>query len=170
MNLPDKITVLDNFLSKEDHKGIYNLCKSVGYYVGGGDVQESGEPSGMWYPLKNNTAVKEFFRSEIEKKFEGFKKYTITHSGINCFMPKEIPYFHTDGYSGENPFTILYYPNLKEYDLSEGGCTEILHNNQIIGIQPKPNRILFLDSRLEHRATSFRSDLRFTLTLRFNSI
>lgn len=170
MNLPEAVTVLDNFLSKEDHKGIYSLCRGVSYFVGGGDSKEYNEPSGMWYCLEKNNTVKEFFKSEIRKKFQGFKEYKMVHSGINCFMPKEIPRFHTDGYTGEKPFTILYYPNIEEYDINEGGCTEIVYENKIIGIQPKPNRILFIDSRLEHRATSFRSNIRYTVTFRFNLI
>ena len=40
------------------------------------------------------------------------------------------PYFHTDG----EGFTHLYYPMMEEYDLDEGGETQFLLDDNILGI------------------------------------
>lgn len=169
MEYPDPITVIDNFLSESDHKGILDYCKKAKYAVGGGDTFGSKYPSGTWHTLSIDHNITEFFKTEIIKRYESLQNSNIFHAGINCYLPRELTFFHEDFVKGQHPYTILYYPNVEEYDLNEGGWTEILYEERIVGIQPKPNRLLFMDSRLTHRATPFRSNLRFTVTFRLSN-
>ena len=82
---------------------------------------------------------------------------------VNCFAPNENPYFHTDG---DNGLTFLYYPNM-DWDLQEGGETQFYINDDIYGITPIPNRMVVFDANIQHRATTFRNQYRFTLAIKY---
>ena len=95
------------------------------------------------------------------------KKYNLYRMYINCFAPREIAYFHTDGDEGD--LTFLYYPNM-EWKLDDGGETQIYETDMFTGVPPIPNRIVMFDASLLHRATSFRDRHRFTIAIKYNLI
>jgi len=82
---------------------------------------------------------------------------------VNCFVPCERPYFHTDGDEG---VTFLYYPNMK-WDKDDGGETQFLMNDDLYGVLPIPNRMVVFSANLLHRATTFRNDHRFTVAIKY---
>ena len=83
---------------------------------------------------------------------------------INCFAPREVPYFHTDGDKG---VTFLYYPQFS-WQPNDGGETQIYVQGNIQGVVPLPNRLMMFDARLLHRATSFRDRHRFTIAVKYD--
>ena len=87
---------------------------------------------------------------------------------VNLFVPKEVPYFHTDS-EEEGDLTFLYYPN-DNWHFNDLGSTEFFVNDQVIGVPPIPNRLIYFDSQLKHRATTFRSDHRFNVIIKYKSI
>ena len=40
-------------------------------------------------------------------------------------------------------------------------------NNDIYGITPVPNRMVVFDANIQHRATTFRNDHRFTVAIKY---
>jgi hypothetical protein len=88
----------------------------------------------------------------------------MTRFYINCFAPSENPYFHTDGQVGT---TFLYYPNLS-WDLDDGGETQFVIANELYGVLPIPNRMIYFDANIFHKATSFRNEHRFSVAVKYN--
>ena len=82
---------------------------------------------------------------------------------VNCFAPSENPHFHVDGIHG---ITILYYVN-DEWEIEMGGETQFLIDDEIRGILPFPNRLVYFDANILHKATSYRTGHRFTLALKY---
>ena len=83
---------------------------------------------------------------------------------INCFAPNENPYFHVDG----EGYTFLYYCDNEEFDLNEGGETQFLVDNDLMGVLPVPNRMVIFDGTIKHRATTYRSRHRFTIAIKYS--
>ena len=82
---------------------------------------------------------------------------------VNCFASSENPHFHIDGDYG---ITMLYYVN-DEWDIEMGGETQFLIDDEIRGVLPFPNRLVYFDANILHKATSYRSGHRFTLALKY---
>ena len=61
---------------------------------------------------------------------------------------------------------MLYYVN-DEWDIEMGGETQFLIDNEIRGILPLPNRLVYFDANILHRATSYRSGHRFTIAIKY---
>ncbi len=91
------------------------------------------------------------------------KKLKLYRQYVNLFLPNERPYFHEDG----RGTTCLFYFN-QNYSLDEGGETQFYLNDTITGVLPKPGRLVIFDGEILHRATSFRSNPRITVALKFN--
>jgi Rps23 Pro-64 3,4-dihydroxylase Tpa1-like proline 4-hydroxylase len=87
---------------------------------------------------------------------------------INCFAPSENPYFHIDccDEKDDNEVTFLYYPN-ETWDLDDGGETQFFINERIYGVAPIPNRLIYFNANILHRATSFRDRHRFSIALKY---
>jgi hypothetical protein len=156
--------VYDNVLDEYEYKLILDMCINSHYKYGELDEQDK-PPTGMTCELDQTSQLSKILIDRISELKPDLKKMTIYRMYINCFAPSENPYFHIDGEYGK---TVLYYPNIS-YDENEGGETQILGPDDLIyGVKPRPNRFLIFDSKLRHRAMSFRTRHRFTIAIKFN--
>ena len=74
--------------------------------------------------------------------------------------------FHQDNYD-EDSLTCLYYVPVESWFLDDGGETQFILNEEMVGVLPFPNRMVYFDSILMHKATSFRNRWRFTVALKY---
>ena len=93
--------------------------------------------------------------------FEGHSGVSV-RSYVNLFLPNERPFFHPDG----NVITCLFYFT-PEYDIDEGGETQFYVDSQLLGVLPKPGRLVVFDGNIQHRATSYRTKPRITVAIKF---
>jgi Rps23 Pro-64 3,4-dihydroxylase Tpa1-like proline 4-hydroxylase len=156
------INYIDNFLTKQEHKAVYNYCLSAPYYYG--EIDYLGhEPTGMASNINGNEYIYKLLKRKTLETFEFLKPLNLYRMYVNCFAPGEQPNYHIDGDQG---YTLLYYPNL-EWSLNDGGSTEFNLDDQLQGIHPVPNRIAIFDANILHRATSFRNRHRFTVAIKY---
>lgn len=84
---------------------------------------------------------------------------------INVYPAGVNPYWHSDTPGGSSR-TCLVYLNPKT-DLDEGGETQFLIDDEIVGVLAKPGRLVVFDGQMLHKGTSFRSIDRVTLAIKF---
>ena len=156
------ILVIDNFFSEHDRTMILRYCCQSSYNYGEVDVQGL-PPTGMVHNIKENSEIYQLVKSKILQSYRKVRKLNLYRMYINCFAPSENPYFHTDGDDG---VTFLYYAN-DQWELNDGGETQVIVNDEIKGILPLPNRMVGFNANLLHRATTFRFKHRFTLAAKF---
>lgn len=157
------IEIVDRFLSKEEFDYVLNYCESASYTYG--EVDSYGlPPTGMVHQISEIEDIYKLFKSKTEKLVSGIELYRMY---INCFAPSENPYFHTDGDRGD--ITFLYYPTTR-WELNDGGETQFLVNNEIYGVTPVPNRMIYFDASVLHRATAFRNKHRFTIAIKYGTL
>jgi hypothetical protein len=155
------ITVYDNVVSKETSEKWYQECVRLPYRYGERDrlwapsVGFSYDFNGSEELYKNLFIIATEHRPELKEK-------QVQRSYINLFTPSDRPYFHKDG----PVTTCLFYIN-PETSIEEGGETQFLDEDKIIGVLPKPGRLVMFDGNIMHRATSFRSIIRITIALKF---
>jgi len=154
------IKILDEFLSKEDFDYVLNYCQECSYNYGEVDSDDL-PPTGMVHEIPETKLIYKLFESKTQKLVSGLNLYRMY---INCFAPSENPYFHTDGDSGD--ITFLYYPT-QSWQLDDGGETQFLVDNEIYGVTPVSNRMVYFDASIPHRATTFRDKHRFTLAIKY---
>lgn len=157
------IQIVDNFLEDDDFTNVINFCRSSSYLFGERDDVDI-PPTGAVSIIKPNDFFYSFLENKIRNNFIEVKKLNISRMYINCFSPNENPYFHTDGEYG---LTFLYYAN-QDWILDDGGETQFLIEDNIHGILPLPNRLIYFDSSLLHKATSFRNKHRFSIAIKFS--
>jgi hypothetical protein len=154
------LRIYDDFLTKEEQNHVLDYCEGARYRYGESDDGDT-PPTGVTHDIPNNQYVHELFYAKTQPLVpEGSKFYRMY---VNCFAPREVPYFHTDGDSG---VTFLYYPQYN-WQPNDGGETQVYVQGNIQGVVPLPNRIMMFDARLLHRATSFRDRWRFTLAIKY---
>lgn len=152
---------IHNFLNDADYKKVIKCCLSSPYFYGEGDF-DNNIPTGMISEIKEGE-VYEIFKREIYKQVECVKNLNLYRMYINCFAPGENPYYHTDG---ENGITCLFYVN-PEVNINNGGSTEFIIGNEMVGSLPVPNKLCFFDANILHRATSFKDRHRFTVAIKY---
>jgi Rps23 Pro-64 3,4-dihydroxylase Tpa1-like proline 4-hydroxylase len=160
----NNINVYDNFLSKEEYQFILDYCFSASYCYGESDSPLT-KPTGMVHNVYNTEQIDFFnlFESKIKEKFSSvIESKELYRMYINCFAPSENPYFHTDG----EGYTFLYYAN-DTWDIDDGGETQFFIDNNLCGITPIPNRLVYFDASILHKATSFRDKHRFTVAVKY---
>ena len=109
--------------------------------------------------LKLDSKIISYFPNKI-------KDLSLYRAYINLFNAGEQPNFHTDG----EGLTSLFYINTENYNLDEGGCTEILTDKQyLVSVLPIRNSLVTFDAKVLHRATSFKSFPRFTVALKYKN-
>lgn len=155
------IEIKDQFLCEEDWNYVFSYCEN-GSYVYGETDGFSLPPTGMTHEIPKNSLIYIL----LEEKTKSFvsNHHNLYRMYVNCFAPSENPYFHTDGDHGD--ITFLYYPN-KSWDLQEGGETQFVVDNEIYGVTPLPNRMVYFDADILHRATAFRNRHRFTVAIKY---
>ena len=154
------IEIIDNFLSTKEYDFVLEYCKSASYTYGERD-DDRHIPTGMVYNISETESIYNLFEEKTKKIIRNLKLYRMY---INCFAPTENPYFHTDGGSGE--VTFLYYPN-EDWDLEDGGETQFFVDGYFYGVTPIPNRMIFFDASIIHKATSFKDRHRFSVAIKY---
>ena len=154
----------DNFLDKKEFEIVSNYCLDASYYYGESDNGD-GIVTGMIHNIPETEFVYKLFRKKLMDKCPFLSDMILYRMYINCFAPNENPYFHTDG----EGLTFLHYVN-SELNLHEGGETQFCVDDNIYGVLPIPNRLVMFNGMLLHRATSFRNDHRFTVSIKYAPI
>lgn len=54
-----------------------------------------------------------------------------------------------------------------DYEYNMGGETQFIINGESVNVLPQSNRLCIFDSRILHRATSFRNHYRFTIAVKY---
>ena len=152
------VSIQNNFLTPDLYKEVENYCYQADYYYGEWD-NPNQVPTGVVHNLKLDSKIISYFPSKI-------KDLSLYRAYINLFNAGEKPNFHIDG----EGLTSLFYINTENYNLDEGGCTEILTNQQsLVSVLPIRNSLVTFDAKVLHRATSFKSFPRFTVALKYNN-
>lgn len=153
------ITVIDNFLNISDSNKVIEYCHNAKYSYGEYDFP--GAPvTGMVHDIDETSEIYQLFH---HKTRDLVPQWNLNRMYVNCFAPSENPYFHIDGSHG---VTFLYYV-LEEWNLEHNGETQFVIDDEIRGIFPLPNRLVYFDAKILHRATTFRTGHRFTLALKY---
>ena len=153
--------IRDNFLSIEENFNVLQYCQSASYTYGATDNVDTPITGFVHYIPKEEPVFNLLFdKVNPLTSHSGFTFYTMY---INCFSPAENPYFHIDNREG---ITLLYYPQF-DWNLDDGGETQLFIGGTIHGIIPIANRLLMFDSGILHRATSFRDRHRFTIAIKY---
>lgn len=156
------INYIDNFLTEQEHKKVYEFCTKAKWTYG--ELDYPGRPpTGMGSTIDGNEWVYKLMMRRTLETFEFLQNRRMYRMHMNIFAPGEWAYYHVDR---EDGYTVLYYPNL-EWKLDDGGATEFCVDDQMSGLYPVPNRVVVFDSSIWHRATSFRDRHRFSLALKF---
>lgn len=142
--------IKDNFLPYTQYQHLLG-------YIGDANYRYTDRDQVMIGKL-NDTCL-DFFPKEVNGR-----KY-LRHQ-VNLYTPRALAVFHVDTNPHEQATTLIYYP-CPTYDLDEGGTTEILIDNQIIGVRPICNRALLFDGSLQHRATPYRNYPRFSIGIKY---
>lgn len=157
------IIILDEFLSEKDFRSTIEYCHNSLFKYGERD-DDLIPPTGMVSRILFEDPIFKLFDSKIKEFVPEVEKLKAFRMYINCFSPGENPYFHKDGDSG---FTCLYYAN-KNWELNDGGETQFVIGDEMVGILPIPNRMICFDASILHRATSFRNKHRFTIATKYS--
>ena len=156
------IELIENYLSQDSHNEIWDYCLNTSYKIGEKDNFDTPS-TGIVHEIPLDSHICNILNSLLKKNFL-LESKSIYRCYINCFSPNEDPYWHIDG----EGITCLYYPNLEYSNLNEGGETQfLLKNNDIRGVLPRPNRMVLFDGMIQHRATSFRTQHRYTIALKY---
>ena len=121
-------------------------------------------PVGSSCDIESGSRIHQAMYQELEKLFA--VRWKVARFFVNRFDAKEIPQFHRD----HNSVTCLLYADAAEWHFDDHGETQLLVNGEVRGILPKPNRLLLFDGNLMHRATSFQTRTRHTISLQMNEV
>ncbi len=160
------LLISDNFLTSSQANDVYAEIKAYAYTYGETDTV-GGPPTGMVHNFHPDSYLVKQLLDRAYIVFPKLVGHLPFRSYINYFTAGENPYFHTDGDRG---ITVLIYAN-PETSLDEGGETQFLENNHCIySVLPRPGRAVMFDARVVHKATSFRTQPRFTIAIKFGSV
>ena len=163
--MEQQIIILDDFLTQNDHYKVWEYALNEAYKPGEKDYPDV-PPTGIVHEIHLKNNINHIFTNTLYSKTNILKEYTNYRSYINCFIPGENPYWHQDG----KGYTCLYYPNVEYGHLNEGGETQFLINDsEIKGILPIPNRMVIFNGLIYHKATSFRTQHRYTIAIKFGN-
>ena len=86
---------------------------------------------------------------------------------MSTHLHQEKIHIFTDSTNGED-ITFLYYVPTANWDIDDGGETQFFHNDEMIGVMPFPNRMVYFDATILHKATSFRDRWRWTVAVKYS--
>ena len=150
--------IIDDYLPVDVYEAIQNHCRSTSYTINEADI------TGVTPEIK---AVSELDIHKLPDFPEQLGGQELNRAYINYYTPNETSHFHKDSNKPDS-LTLLYYPN-PTYDINEGGATELVINDEIVGVRSKANRALIFKSELWHRATPFHTKQRFTVDLKYGT-
>lgn len=156
------LKVYNNVFTYKDNLELYNSLLYKTYYTYGEADVEGKPPTGVTSDILPENPLFKVFYDTVLRNVEEIKNLKLQRVSINLFLVGEKPYYHNDG----NVITCLFYIS-PEYDDDEGGETQFLNDDNIIGIKAKPGRLVVFDGKIVHRATTFRNNPRITVALKF---
>ena len=156
------IKVYNGVFTPEENLKLYNSILFGKKFTYGEVDSFDTPPTGMVYDMSEDDNLFDKFYAAVLRNHSEIESLSYQRAYVNLFLPHEDPYFHTDG----NVITCLFYIN-PEYNDNEGGETQFLIEDNIVGIKAKPARLVVFDGNIVHRATSFRSNPRLTVALKF---
>tara|TARA_Y100000004_G_C8782768_1_gene355721 strand:+ start:64 stop:597 length:534 start_codon:yes stop_codon:yes gene_type:complete len=159
--MENTINVFDNVLTPEQNRELYEDLLYSGKFMYGEVDDDDHPPTGMVCNLKTEQ-VNLLYEIAINKQ-ECLKDQSINRVYANLFRPGEQPFFHED----ESVYTCLFYVN-PPTTYEDGGQTEFVVDDNIFGLLPRPGQLVIFDGKIPHRATSFRTQPRITIALKFN--
>jgi hypothetical protein len=157
-----RLEVVDGLFSEEES---IDFVKHIIHYNFQYGERDSANlpPTGMVHYLDELNPIYKKVLQRTEQAFPDLSTATIERKYVNFFMPCEYPNFHQDGHG----ITVLHYIT-DFYDQMQGGETQFIDDNQnIVGIFPKPGRVVLFDGMIMHRATSYKSHPRLTLAIKY---
>ena len=166
------LEVIDDFFISKEYLNVVKYCCEADYYWGERDTEQSS-PTGMVHEIydcedkpveENNQWIYDLFFENTNHLCPNLKLYRMY---VNSFAPGENPYFHTDSVDSGD-LTFLYYVPSADWDINDGGETQFYYNGDMIGVTPVPNRMVYFDATILHRATSFRDRWRWTVAIKFS--
>lgn len=160
------IKIFDTFFDEREFNLIYNSLTRLPFIYGELDDDDC-PPTGMVCDLRDDSEIYSIILNKILKLSNNLDKKLMYRMYINCFAPLENPFFHTDCIHSNIGTTFLFYLN-KVWNINDGGETQFFIDDQITGILPIPNRMIAFDSRILHKATSFKDRYRFTIAIKFD--
>ena len=162
----DKYKIIDNYLSISDYQLIWNTVKTAPFFAyekyKDGTVEEASassinrgaeQPVGMTSNLGTDLFPMKMYNAIQQRCY------------FNYYGPSEWAHFHTDDDDPES-LTLIYYP-CPTYPIDEGGCTELLIDDEIVGIRPLCNRALVFKANILHRATPYKTKARYTVAVKY---
>ena len=155
-----------NYLIEYSREADYNWGETefvlqTGYLAG-----TPVKPSAMVHEIDPSSEVHKHVDGRIKELYPELTGYEPMRMYINCFAPREYSNFHTDG----NCKTILVYLADRPWDPSFCGETQFLYEDfSIQGVAPIPNRSIFFDGMILHKAVAYKEDYRFTLAIKYVS-
>lgn len=152
----------------ENKEEIYKELSKLPFFYGERDNHTDPIPTGLTTGIHENSITYQSIHKFI-KEDETLKDRELYRASVNLFIPREIARFHTDGQEGQ--LTLLYYANIENIDINEGGETKFLaDNNTLHSVLPIPGRIVVFPANYLHSATPFLSKHRLTVAFRFKEI
>ena len=160
------IEVIDDFLPFNQYKQVVEYCYQAPYYYGEvDDINSPNIPTGMVNEIEDTSAIYKLFKENTQHLVPNLELYRMY---VNCFSPGEQPYFHTDS-SNIDDITFLYYVPTTEWNVDDGGETQLIVDKEMRGVMPIPNRMVYFNANILHRATSFRNRWRWTLAIKYGT-
>ena len=168
------IVSVPNALSTDNFEKVRIYAYESPYFYGehdGYNFKPTGMSCGLNQECEEDAPIINLIESVIREKFpELFKDYKRYRAYINCFAAREDTHFHTDCGDHEDEFTFLFYANESYNGLDDGGTTEFYLDGKVIAVPPIPNTLVKFTSWVLHRATSLKSEHRFTYVLKYRRI
>jgi hypothetical protein len=155
------IEIKDNLLEAEQYLYVLNYCQRAKFTWGETDDYNL-PPTGMVHEIDETELIYQVFRSKTQEIVPNLNLHRMY---VNCFAPSENPYFHID-WEDKGAVTFLFYPT-EGWNYDDGGETQFIVDDEIYGVTPVPNRLVYFDADIPHKATSFRDRHRFTLAVKY---
>jgi hypothetical protein len=156
------LTVYNNVFTADQNIKLYETILYKNPFMYGEIDTDDTPPNGMILNLQPDSALFKTFYDAVIRTHFAIKNLKVTRAYVNLFLPNEHTYFHADG----DVITCLFYIT-PDHDINEGGETQFIIDDKIVGIQAKPSRLVIFDGNILHRATSFRNNPRITVALKF---
>jgi len=157
----EKYKIIDDYLSIDEYQDCWDFVRNVATYSAGEKDHHESDFIGMVCELDlNHYKTFAIFPPSIGGS-------RLNRLYINYYSQREISAFHIDS-DDPDAYTALYYP-CPTYDLDEGGETQLIIDDEIVGVRSKCNRLLVFRSTIVHRATPFKSHQRWTVALKYTN-
>jgi hypothetical protein len=156
--------VYDNVFTIEKTMELYNELLHHRTYKYG-EVDSAGfTPTGLTLRFDTDLLFP-LFQKEVFNREPNLKNLKLQRSYVNLFSPHENPNFHDDG----DVTTSIFYIN-PPHNFNENGETQFIIDNDVINVCSRPGRLVIFDGKITHRATSFRSNPRITVVIKYSSL